>query len=82
MAQTKTVDFYVHPQVVNGIQWAVSSTDFAVNIANSSGITATAAITQDGAKVKITVSYSGTFPNNNSSSTVTISSGSAYQTQQ
>ena len=82
MASTQYADFYIHPQVVNGIQWVVSYTDFAVNITNSSGITASAAITQDGTKVKIRVSYSGTFPSNNSTSTITITSGSAYQTQQ
>ena len=73
--------FYIHPQVVRGIQWAVSSTDFTVSISNSSGITSNAVLTQDGTKVKITVSYSGNFPNNNSDSSITIS-GSAYQTQQ
>ena len=82
MASTQYADFYIHPQVVNGIQWVVSYTDFAVNITNSSGITASAAITQDGTKVKIRVSYSGTFPSNNSTSTITITSGSAYQIQQ
>ena len=82
MASTQTADFYVHPKVVNGIQWAVSYTDFAVSITNTSGITASAAVTQDGTKVKIRVSYSGTFPSSNSSSTITITSGSAYQTQQ
>jgi len=82
MASTQYADFYVHPKVVNGIQWAVSYTDFAVSITNTSGITASAAISQDGTKVKIRVSYSGTFPSSNSSSTITITSGSAYQTQQ
>ena len=82
MAQTKTAVFYVHPQIISGIQWNVSATDFAVNITNSTGINSAAVITQDGIKVKITVSYSGSFPNNNSSSTITISSGTAYQTQQ
>ena len=82
MGSTQYADFYVHQQIINGIKWAVSYTDCAVSIANSSGITASAAITQDGTKVKIRVSYSGTFPSNNSTSTVTVTSGSAYQTQQ
>ena len=82
MAQTKTAVFYVHPQIVNGIQWAISSSDFTVSITNTSSITASASVVQFGTKIKITVSYSGTFPNNNSNSTITISSGSAYQTQQ
>ena len=84
MASTQYADFYIHPQVVNGIQWSVSYTDFTVSVAkaNCTNVTATAAVTQDGTKVKIRVSYSGTFPSNNSSSTITITGGSAYQTQQ
>ena len=81
---TKTVDFYIHPQTVKGIKWKVSTDDFsyslAENISNFGGVV-TQAIQANGS-IKVTVSYtSSSFPPSNTTSTLTIAAGLAYQEQ-
>jgi hypothetical protein len=81
---TKTVDFYIHPQTVKGIKWKVSTDDFsyslAESISNFSGVV-TQALQANGS-IKVTVSYtSSSFPTSNTTSTLTIATGLAYQEQ-
>ena len=81
---TKVVNFYIHPQTVKGIKWKVSTDDFsyslAENISNFGGVV-TQAIQANGS-IKVTVSYtSSSFPPSNTTSTLTIAAGLAYQEQ-
>jgi len=82
----KTVDFYIHPQKVKGIDWKLSAENFTfsltepVAISNFAG-TVASTLHADG-YIKVTITYvSNPFPSNNTKTTLTITAGSAYQEQ-
>mgnify|MGYP003673573281 CR=1 FL=1 len=82
----KTVDFYIHPQKVKGVNWKVAVEDFTfsltepVAISNFAG-TVASTLHADG-YIKVTITYvSNPFPSSNTKTTLTITAGSAYQEQ-
>jgi hypothetical protein len=80
---SKTFDFYIHPQTIKGVAWKLSETDFAFtyteSISNWSGSVAITLLNSGSLKVRVTVS--ATWPTADTTSTLTMTAGSAYQEQ-
>ena len=80
---SKTFDFYIHPQKIKGVAWKLSETDFtfayAESISNWSGSVAVTLLNTGSLKVRVTVS--ATWPTADTTSTLTMTAGSAYQEQ-
>jgi len=77
-------DFYVHPQTVKGVAWKVSETDFtfsyAESISNFSGTVSVALQNSGSLRVRVTIA-SNPWPTADTTSTITMTAGSAYQEQ-
>lgn len=82
----KTVDFYIHPQKTKGILWKLAAEDFSFSLTEPVAIsdfagTVAATLHADG-YIKVTITYvSNPFPSANTTTTLTITAGSAYQEQ-
>jgi len=79
-----TADFYVHPQTVKGVAWKLSTTDFTFNYAESiSDFAGVVSVTLEGSgslRVRIVIT-SNPWPTADTTSTLTMTAGSAYQEQ-